>query len=297
MKKKEALGFVILTLFLGMITVSLIFSFVEEYNLAAATEEQGIVTDKVGEKGLFTPPYYYVRVELPNGEESQYLHRVSKQQIDNLDIGDKIDGLTIHGSFFTMRDFIYESLFFIGAILLFGLVTLLVLFVLISEIPFIKRLINKTFLGRPAKENGYKILIVMTIIFAYVAGRFLLNLYRKIIPIGQTKTEAVIIDELADRSFRRHEDSRFEFSIQFKNEHGENIEVIKEVTANTFEKYFVGDNIPISYRNGNHYDVFINEMTTTDLIQSLFYHQSIMYIVMTVLVLIIGYILIKKKSK
>ena len=137
----------------------------------------------------------------------------------------------------------------------------------------------------------------MTIIFAYVSGRFLLNLYRKIIPIGQTKTEAVIIDELADRSFRRHEDSRFEFTIQFKNEHGENIEVIKEVTANKFEKYFVGDNIPISYRNGNHYDVFINEMTTTDLIQSLFYHQSIMYIVMTVLVLIIGYILINKKSK
>src|SRR5699024_10670208 len=78
-----------------------------------------------------------------------------------------------------------------------------------------------------------KILIVMTIIFTYVAGRFLLNLYRKIIPIGQTKTKAVIIDELADRSFRRHEDSRFEFSIQFKNEHGE-----KEVTRDTYNSVY-----------------------------------------------------------
>lgn len=296
-KWKEVISLIAFTLFFGIITGILIFSYLEEYNLPAATKEQGIVTDKLSKKGLFTPPSYYVRVKLPHGEESRYIHRVSKRQIDELDIGDEINGFTIYGTFSTVRDFIFDSLFFVGAIALFGFFTILGIFVLMMEIPPIERMINQSFLGRPSKGKGYKILTVVMMIFAYFVGRFLLNLWRKIMPIGKTKTEATIIDEKADITFRIHEDSYYAFTLHFENERGELVEVMKEVTRETYNQFSIGEKINIAYRNENPYDVFIHDKSTINMAELVFYYEFIVYAAMVVVMLFTGYALIKMKRK
>ena len=269
----------------------MIDSYMEEYDLSEAKKEEAIITAKVGEKSLFTPPAYFVRVQLLDGTESRYLHRISRQQMNNFKIGDNIEGFSIYGTFSTARDFLYDSFFFVVAIATFGFFSLLGLFLLITEIPAIERLIKKTFLGKPSKGNGMKFLTVVMIVFVYFSGRFLVNILRKMIPISNTKTEAIIIDEQADIGYRKHQDAKFEFTLSFQNRDGENVEVVKEVTKNTFDQFSFGDKIEISYRNSNPYDVFVNHTTLADITQSLFYIELLIYVGMLAVMVFTAYAL------
>lgn len=78
-KIKEIGGLLAITLFFGIITIFLILEYNEEYDLVSAEKEETRVVEKIGQKGLFTQPAYFVRVLLPNGEEADYLNRVSKE--------------------------------------------------------------------------------------------------------------------------------------------------------------------------------------------------------------------------
>lgn len=298
-KVKEIIGMSIFTLFFGLITVFLIVDYIDEYHLFSATKQEVKIIDKVGEKGLFTPPAYFVRVELPNGEEQTYLKRISKRQMKNLQLDDTISGFsTSPRNFSTIRDFLFDSMFFIGAILLFGLFTIGGIFVLITTIPSVDRFFNeKTFLGRTSTGNGMKILIVVMGIFIYFSGKFLYNLFHKLFPFMKTNTEARIIDTYSDISFRKYEDSTFQFTLLFEHKDGSEIKVIKDVTRNTYNHFTLGDSVPISYRNLNPYDIFVNHTTGTDIIQTLLYLESILYLLFIGIILFTAYALFKKRSK
>lgn len=257
-KIKEFGGTFLFTLFFGLITVFLIIDYIEEYNLISAKKEDVIIVDKIGEKGLFTQPAYFVRVLLPNGEEANYLNRVSKRQINNLEPGDSISGFsTSPSNFSTIRDFLYDSMFFLFGITLFGFITFCAVIVLITQIPAVDRFLKtKTFLGRTSKGNGMKLLASVMAIFLFFVGRFLFNLFQKLFPFMKTKTDAVIIDKDSYITYRKYEDSSFELTLLFRDESGNTIKVIKDVTRHTYNKYGFGEKLPATYKDSNPYDLF-----------------------------------------
>ncbi len=285
-----------MTLFFGLITGIMIFEYFEEYDLTSAKKDSAMITSKVSEKSLFTPPSYFVRVELTDGNESSHLHRISKREIQKLEVGETLQGFSIYGDFSTIRDFLYDSLFFVGFIFLFGLFTLLGLFTLVIEIPAVDRFVSSTFLGRPAKGKGMKILYFVMIVFTYFSGRFLLNIVRKVMPFTKTNTQAIITDQTADVSYRVNQDSNYELTLAFENSDGKEIEVIKEVTKNTYDQFFTGNKIDIAYRKLNNYDVFIKNTTSEDIAQAFIYNEIFIYIGMMAVVLFTIYVLFKKRK-
>ncbi|REB11585.1 hypothetical protein DVB69_00110 [Sporosarcina sp. BI001-red] len=79
------------------------------------------VTEKTGAKGLFTIPSYYVRIELPNGEDSEYLNRISKKQMLELERGDSLSGYSEgRSNFSTIYDIVADSIFYLASILILG---------------------------------------------------------------------------------------------------------------------------------------------------------------------------------
>lgn len=297
-KAKEVIGMLLFSLLFGLFTVILIFSYFEDYNLKYASKEETVVIEKVGEKGLFTPPAYFVKVKLPNGEKSDYLHRISKNQMKKLEPGDRISGFsTSKGNFHTIRDFLYDSMFYSVGILVFGLFTFLGLFVLLTEIPAVDRFLDeRTFLGRRSTGNGMKTLAVVMAVFIYFSGRFLSNLFQKLFPFMKTKTEAVIIDQHANTTYRRYEDSSYHFTLLFEDENGMAIRSMKHVTNTTYSSYNVGDSFPISYRNSNPYDVFVNHTNLLDVIPTLFYVELLVYSGFIACIIFTGCVLLKRRK-
>ncbi|WP_203364223.1 hypothetical protein [Bacillus sp. REN10] len=296
-KIKERAGIILSILFFGLVTGILIESYLEEYNLLSATEQEAIVIDKIGEKSLFTPPSYYVRVKLPNGEEVNALNRISKKQIHELEPGDRISGLATSSiSFLTIRDMLFGNILYLVAILLFGLFSIGSVFLLISEIlPAVERFLEeKTFLGRTT--NGMGILIGVTAIFMYFASTFLYNLFHKLIPWMKASTEAKIIDKYSYITYRKHEDSTYQLTLLFEDRNGHEMKVIKEVTENTYGHYVIGDPLPISYRQSNPYDIFVNGTNGADIIDTLFYNETLIYISSIAVTLFVGYALLGKRK-
>lgn len=297
-KIKEIGGTFLFTLFFGLITVFLIIDYIEEYNLISAKKEDVIIVDKIGEKGLFTQPAYFVRVLLPNGEEANYLNRVSKRQINNLEPGDSISGFsTSPSNFSTIRDFLYDSMFFLFGITLFGFITFCAVIVLITQIPAVDRFLKtKTFLGRTSKGNGMKLLASVMAIFLFFVGRFLFNLFQKLFPFMKTKTDAVIIDKDSYITYRKYEDSSFELTLLFRDESGNTIKVIKDVTQHTYNKYGIGEKLPATYKDSNPYDLFISDTTVTDVLHTFLYVEFLVYIVMIAVMIYTGFKLWKYKD-
>lgn len=214
-----------------------------------------------------------------------------------LEPGDTIRGFSTNGeNFNTIRDLLYDSMLYSVGILTFGLFMLLGFFLLVTEIPAVDRFLNKkTFLGRSA-GNGMKILGVTMAIFIYFSGRFLYNLFHKLFPFMKTTTQAQIIDMDAYTTYRRYEDSSYRFTLSFQDENGESIQTIKEVTNHTYSDFTVGDLIPISYRNSNPYDVYVNHTNLIDVFQTLFYVELLIYVVFIACIIFTGYALVDRRK-
>lgn len=307
-KTKEIGGIILFTLFFGLITIFLIIDYVEEYNLAYITKEDVVIVDKIGDKGLFTQPTYFVRVLLPNGKEANYLNRVSKHQIKNLNLGDTISGFsTSPHKFSTIRDLLYDSIYFLLAISLFGLITVCGVILLITQIPAVDHFLEtNTFLGRTSKKrrtpkrnhtrNRMKRLVGIVAILLFFVGKFLMNLFLKLFPFMKTNTNAMIIDNDSYVTYRKYEDSSFELTLLFRDENGEIIKVMKDVTQHTFNKYEVGDTLPIAYRNSNPYDLFISKTTVSDVFHTIFYVEFFVYIVLLAVMAFVGFVLWKDRE-
>ena len=285
-KAKELIWMIIFTLFFGAITYLFIDEFINENDITNVQKTNVIVIEKLGDKGLFGPPSHHVRVQLPNGESSDNTNRVSKRQLNKLEVGDTIPGYTKHKeNFTTLRDFIFDGIILIGVIFLFGSLTLLGALVLITEIPTIDRFLEKkTFLGlRSNGKFGWKVFYVTMGVFFYIAFRFTKNLFFKLIPLKQTETNAVIIDSHDNYAHHWRSDSYYEFTVQFETETGEVIHAMKEVTPYTFQRYQVGDLLPISYRQFYPYDFFVTEMTSTDFVDVILYRKLFVSVLITVI--------------
>lgn len=284
-KAKEIIWMMIFILFFGAITFFFVDDFISENNLKDVKKTEVIVVEKFGQKGLFGPPSHHVRVLLPNGEKADYSNQVSKRQLNDIEVGKTISGYAKNDAHFsTLRDYIFDSLISIGVITIFGTMTLLGLLVLLTEIPWINRFLeNKTFLGRESNGKfGWGVFYVTMGVFFYIAFRFMKNLFFKLIPWKQTETNAVILDAEFYKTNRRYEDSFYEYSIQFQTESGEIIHATKAVTSQTFERYQIGDVLPITYRQGQPYDLFVTNGSLSDFLSMIFYRELLVDVAVTV---------------
>lgn len=66
---KELAGPLVLGLFFSLFTWIMIDSYLGEYNLTSIQLAEATVIEKTASKGLFTPPTYFVVVELTGEEE------------------------------------------------------------------------------------------------------------------------------------------------------------------------------------------------------------------------------------
>ncbi|WP_153732754.1 DUF3592 domain-containing protein [Sporosarcina obsidiansis] len=309
---KELAGMAAITLLFSLLTWIMVDSYMEEYDISSAEPENAIVVEKSGAKSLFRPPSYYVRVILPGGEESPYLNRISKSQIEEIQIGDSISGYSTGSkNFSTIRDFIFDSLFYLFAISIFGFLAFCCLVALVLSIPGFDRLEKKTYGKRQKKrkkkrrrkrkgnekQRAWRIVGVVLLIFSIFFGRFLWNFIRKLQPIGKTETEAMIFDRFSDTSYRKYEDSIYELTISFQDQAGHNIQLVKDVTRHTYQQYDIGDKLPIVYRNADPYDVFVRGASIWDVIQTLLFWESFVYLFMIAVTVFAGWVFFNERRK
>lgn len=316
---KRIVGLTAITLLLSIMLVGLIIAYFEEYNLFSTEPTTVTTIEKIGEKSLFNPPTYFVLVELPNGDEAPYHNRISKQQIEQLEVADTIKGYSSSKSdFSTIRDLVRDTFFFLLAFLIIGFVWVSCLIALIDEFPRrqqparkqqkTKSKMSKKERKQQRKEKIVKkekrrkkivwsMVSIAALTYLFLIGRLVLNLLRKVLPFGKTETEAIVLDRNYEISYRKYADSKYEFVISFENTQGQNFRIIKDVTPYTYEHYRVGDKLPIAYREANPYDVFVRGTSIEDVIQLLFTSHILVYSLITGIIIFSIWVMYKERKK
>lgn len=309
---KETAGLAVITFLFSLFTWVLTASYIEEYNLFSAEPVTVTTVDKIAAKGLYTPPAYYVRVELPNGEESTYLNRISKSEEKAIQVGDSINGYSLRPSdFSTIHDFTFDSSLFLFGIAVFGFLAFCCLIALLLSIPVLDALEKKISYKRQKKRQqkrrkkekqkkerkGWRIVAVVLLVFLIFIGRFLLNLVRKLLPFGKTDTDALILDRDSHVTYRKYEDSSYELTVTFEDYAGRTFQLIKNVTGQTYQQYGIGDKLPIAYRNANPYDVFVRGNSFLDIFEAVMTWESLVCLIMLAVTLFAGWVFIKERRK
>ena len=289
-KMKNVLMFLGLTVFFALLTIIMFAQYLNEYDIFSFHKEEVTVTEKVSEHSMFRPPSYHVMIDRPDGEESEERYRVPKWKFTKLEEGDSIDLLTTYGNtYYTVSDILYDSFFFLFAIVLFGGFTLLGLIGMAFEFPEIDKFVDgmkKRRKKTKKKGSGLKVLYGALIIFAFFALRYLWNLFHKLNPFMKGKAEARIVDDYKDVTYRKYEDSEYSLTLQFHDEDGNEIETVKEVTSHVYDAHGIGDTIAISYRKLNPYDAFIQTTNIADVFGTIFYLEFFIYIMFIVLIIV-----------
>lgn len=282
-KLKEISGYLIFTCLFGLFFAVTIYAFIDEYPIFSEERSEAEVVEKISKKGLFFTPTYYVRVELPDFDKSiegGNLNRVTKKQLENLELGDTIKGVQGLGlNFHTTYDMIIDGFFILSLASLFGTLTFLGLFLIFTEIPAVERLFKGSFIWRWVK--GISILSFLFIplsVSIYFVGRWLINLFFKILPFRQMKIDAKIVGmntETVSLGRRGSSTSHF-LTVQFEDAQSKVHHVMKEITSHSYDQYDTGDMIEISYRIGNPYDVFVTGITPNDVVNLIFNFKFLM---------------------
>lgn len=292
---KELVGLLVLGLFFSLFTWIMIDSYLDEYDLASIRSAEATVIDKTASKGLFTPPTYFVWVELAGEEESKNRNRVSKSQIENIEIGDTINGyLTGATTFSTMRDILVDGVYYLIAIFVFAFMAFCLLVAFFLSIPALERLEEKISSERfekrkrmrkkkrkkkvDSRQRAWRNAGIVIAIFLFIAKSFVVNLIRTVQPFGKTKTEATVVDRFEDTTYRKYEDSIRELTISYKDHAGRTIEMAKDVTRHTYSQYGIGEKLPISYRNADSYDVFVRGNSIWDYLLLFTYTELLVYL-------------------
>ncbi|GKV67183.1 MULTISPECIES: hypothetical protein [unclassified Sporosarcina] len=310
---KEIVGMAAITLLLGLLTWALADSYIEEYDLLSAEPSNAFIVEKTAAKGLFTSPAYYVWTEIEDGEGTRSLNRVSKSQMENIEIGDTFNGYsTGSSSFSSLRDILADSFFYLIVFFLLGFLTLCCFIALIFSVLETRRPGKKKSPKRQVKQKqnrkrrknggrkrtGWGIAGAAVLVFLLISGRFVLNLIRKLLPFGKTEAEALIIDKSEDISYRRHEDSVHELIVSFRDQAGQNIEVMRDVTSSTYNQYDIGSMLPIAYRSADPYDIFVRGTSITDVFQQTFmFYELYMYIALLAASAFVGWAYIQELKK
>lgn len=277
-----------MTIIFGFFTAVIIHAFIDEYPLSSDKKEEVVVIEKMSKKSLFLTPTYFVSVQLPGygGKlEGRNLNRVTKKQLEELEIGDSIEGFRGYGlDFFTTYDIVIDGFLMIGLMSLFGTLTILGIVLLITEIPAIDRLLkNGSFIWPWIKGISMASFLVLPLSVAiYYAGRWFMNMLFKIVPWKQMTTNAEIVSMHTEKiKIRRSSITEYYATVEFEDAQNKVYQVIKEITSHTYSQSDTGEIIEISYRSGNPYDIFLTGTSGNDIVNLLFNFKFMMLLIGT----------------
>ncbi|MFA8437399.1 hypothetical protein [Pueribacillus sp. YX66] len=300
-------------------------SFVTDYNILNAEKTTATVVEQHSKKSLFRTPTYFVTVDLNRIEEygdyNGIENRVTSFQMKKAEQTSEVNGYFIDDHFFTLYDILLDSF----VIIVLSIFLLLCLFAMLLY-PFLIIVEKKKVQQKPKKPRRLKVKkksrdepekmtftkIFLTIFFVggfMFSSLFVVNSFHKFIPLGQTKTDAIVKakdSELEVMYFLKMwrettADPTFTLQLLFETEDGERYEVVKEVTRHTYRKTDVGDVLEISYRNVNPYDIFVSS-SLGDFLVLWVYTELYLYIVIVgagliyVLFKIVAYAKKRKKT-
>lgn len=302
------LSFLLLIIVFSLVLAIGLNAYVRSYNLLDAEKTRATVLAKTAEKGLFRPPAYYVKVDW--NEKSGDLHegvlnRISSRQMKNIEVGDEISGyLVSENHFITLLDLATDGLLlFFFLVFLFLMVIALVSAWVGNMFSAAKKQNKKKRKRKKGKKKstkrrqneekcfgiGFYLFVVFFVIVGFFSVTALWNGMQKVSPVGKVETEAVIVDKYAERQWQTtyHFNPLYQLTLQFTDHEGNEYQMKKEVTPNTYNKYSISDTILISYKNDDPFDIFIEDMTWKDMYQAYIYWELSLYIIFVATVILV----------
>src|SRR5699024_2054831 len=156
---------------------------------------------------------------------------VSKKPFDPLEFGDTVSGYeTAENGFYTKLDFIYDSFILVPLIIGLGLIVMFYTIILLTRIPVLALMLaRRRLVPRSVK---YWTTLFIIIVYTLCALVFILlvskNLFFKVIPIGKTEAEGLIVEQDYNINITSQGDySTYDLTIQFLDEEGKEYQVNK----------------------------------------------------------------------
>jgi len=265
-------GIYIVLLLVLIVSISLYWSL---YFQSSEKAERYVIA-KQSKKSLYFGPRYQVVTD--QDEQASY---VSKKTFDSLEFGDKITGYeSDENGFYTKLDFIYDSFILVPLIIGLGFIVMIYTIILLTRIPVIDRMLSRQRKDSRSDKDWTTLLII--IVYSLCAIVFILllskNLFFKVIPIGKTETEGLIVEQDYNINITSQGDySTYDLTIQFLDEEGKEYQVNKAVSSSTFNDYEHRTAIDIEYRDRNPYDIFVKEGSIINYISALFGVVPLLY--------------------
>lgn len=259
--KKVGLAFLSMMMF-GFVIIIITIPF----NIMSDTNNEGEISQKYSEKGLYFGPKHYVKLD--NGSIS----KVSKKEIYELEIGDTY---TI-----TKTDSMKSALFAGSILFPFALFILWLDWLIISSIYYETKFIQ--WIEKKQKNHERKltkigkfiveIIIVLFIMTTFVVTPFIgKNLFHKIVPIGKQETNAVVLEKEKDVSSVGKYGVKVTntLTLYYIDQSGYSYQTKKDVSSSTYDRYDEETLIPITYRAKNPYDTFVTSKSLSGLLSVL----------------------------
>ncbi|WP_339233713.1 DUF3592 domain-containing protein [Oceanobacillus sp. FSL W7-1281] len=211
---------------------------------------------KYSKKGLYLYPRYEILVS-----NSDRPSTVSKEQFESIEAGDTISGyMKTEDTFVTEKDIQFEKLLGIPILIALYLVVFIFGAGLLKNTTFIKNklsyknIVQKIFMTSLLTLLGLYLLTGLILIALITT-----NIFHKINPWNQTEVTATVLggDYNETRSQRGASYTTYELFLHFQDQEGNDYITKKAVTSTTYNKYDLGESIPLIYRNNNADDTFI----------------------------------------
>lgn len=256
---------------LGLVFVLYLFSSFFIGNKQTVEEP---ITGKISDKGFYFSPSYQVITE------DHGLSYVTKSQFYDVDRGDTITGYQTNNlPFFTTLDIVYDGAVLIVIILVLGVLVFSFAYYFYRKF-FSKKLEGDNFTFNQSKKRSKKVVdyalilyVIMTIMFLFLVFS---NLLHQIVPFGQTKVEANIIDEEIEKGYGRYITDDHYFFIAYSDMDDQEYLVRKQVNYHTYNTYKNDYGIPIHYPNNNPANAFIQVQSVEDISYALMSFQTLL---------------------
>lgn len=218
-------------------------------------------------KGLYLYPRYEIQVD-----ESDFYSKVTKQEYEQLKVGDTISGFLSDNSFKTKTERAFEFRLGILIQIVLYLVTFFMGAGLLSSMKWVKRKGKlKTALERVVRTSVLSILALYFIVGFIFVLLIAVNGFHKLNKWNLVETRAIAYDGASETYngngafYTVHE----LFLVYFDEE--ENMHLSrKAVTSKTFQRYLEGDKIDIYYRKNNVNDTFIKTESPSEILFAIF---------------------------
>ncbi|MCT1902707.1 hypothetical protein [Oceanobacillus sojae] len=211
---------------------------------------------KYSKKGLYLYPRFEVFVS-----NSERPSKVSKEQFESIQAGDKISGYMKNAdTFVTEKDIRFEKTLAIPIFLFLYLSTFSVGLILLNSTKFIKNnQLYQKIVQRLYKISIYTMLTLYLLIGTTFVALTATNIFHKLNTWNQTEVTATILggDFNEVRTQKGASYTTYELFLRYQDKQGEDYITRKAVTGTTYSKYKIEEPIPLIYRNNNVYDTFV----------------------------------------